>query len=108
LKADTVVYFKSLIEFLELEVYETLIREAVQYSSFENMHKIEKDGHVPTYKSSGLPIFGTGDRNNPNAFHVRRGKIGGYRDEFSSEDSAKYRHQIREELDSWYGYNCEI
>jgi hypothetical protein len=73
----------------------------VDYASFENMRKIEKNND-PTAGSRRLMPK---DLNNPESFKVRRGKVGGYRDYFSDEELAVINEYITSNLAPSYGYN---
>ena len=104
LRRDAFGRLKAVIEFLGMEIEEELVCKAVEFSSFESMRKMEEKGVPLRYKSSGLDIFATGDKKNPNAFHVRKGDIGGYRKLLEPEAITKFEKQIIQELDGWYGY----
>lgn len=80
LRTNTVAEFRALLAFLGIEAVETAVERAVARSSFENMQRMESTGEAPRFRSSGLPVFATGDREEPNAFHVRRGGSGEYRE----------------------------
>ena len=69
------------------------------------MRAMEMSDSGPTYRSSGFNIFATGDRSNPDAFHVRKGTPGSYRDELSPEDVREFAGIIRERLPDFYGYS---
>ncbi len=78
-----------------------LIEQVVAYGSFENMRKME-EGNV--FDSFRLAPPKNGD---PNAFKVRRGKVGGYRDYLSAEDIAYLDNYIAQHLDPIYPYQAE-
>jgi len=82
-----------------------LISQSVEFASFENMRNLEAAGESIKYKSSNATVFATGDRQNPEAFHLRKGKVGGYRDYLSPEKAEAYLSRIQQELSVWYGYN---
>jgi alcohol sulfotransferase len=46
----------------------------------------------------------SGDRDNPDAFKTRRGKVGGYRDYFDDEQLAVVDKLVEEGLDPVFGY----
>lgn len=96
---------REVLVFLGEQVDDALVDDAARYSSFDNMKSWEKAGNQPTYKSSGFQIFATGDLSNPNAFHVRKGEVGGWRDEISPETAKRLEERIRAELPSFCGYN---
>lgn len=97
--------FGNLLKFLEEPIDQNLVQDATEYASFSNMKALEASGDQPVYKSSGLPIFATGDAANPDAHHVRKGQVGGWRREVSPSDAALLEARIGGALSSFYGYN---
>jgi hypothetical protein len=77
------------------------IEEAVRFSSFENMRKLEE--RRAFWFSGGRMV--AKDRKNPNSFKTRRGKVGGWRDYFSAEEAATIESMIRERLDPVFAYD---
>ncbi|MEO1016584.1 MAG: sulfotransferase domain-containing protein [Pseudomonadota bacterium] len=69
-----------LLEFLGIDAGDECVRRAVAFADFDNMRNLEREGRVASGK---LRTF---DPTNPNAFKVRRGKVGGYRDYFGVEE----------------------
>ena len=57
-----------------------IFQEALEFSRFENMQKLEAAGAFDS------KILHPGDVRDPESFKVRRGKIGGYREYLSAED----------------------
>jgi hypothetical protein len=108
LRSDTEISFKHLLKFLVIDIKEQQTNEAIYYASFENMKTLEKKGDIPRYRSSGLKVFATGDINNPESYHVRKGKVGGYKDYLSLSEIEKYEARIAQELDPWYGYTHSL
>jgi Sulfotransferase domain len=82
------------------------LAHAVERGSFASMKAMEVSGEVPRYASSGVPIFGTGDTSDPNAFHVRKGEAGGYRSEYPPELVSGYEARIAEQMGDSYGYDA--
>lgn len=103
-RADPCKIFKDIVYFLGEPVNADFIRRAVEFASFENLKALEASGNVPKYKSSQLNIFGTGDKENPNAFHVRKGKVGGWRDELEPDIAHALEQRVRDEFPSQFGY----
>ena len=62
MKKDTSKELKKIIEFIGLEVSEEHIEDAIEYSSFDNMKKIESNN---TYNNRKLQ---PGDVNDPESF----------------------------------------
>ena len=74
-----------------------IFQEALEFSRFENMQKLEAAG---VFDSN---ILHPGDVRDPESFKVRRGKVGGYREYLSTEDQQFAAAAIRE-LDRRFGY----
>ena len=96
---------KRLLVFLGEEVKEGAVREAIQFSSFENLKAMETSGKKFVYKSSGFDAFGEGPRDDPNAFHVRKGLVGGYRDELPAELLGMLEQRVKAEMPAFFGYS---
>lgn len=93
-----------LLAFLDEEVDDSAVSEAVKFASFENLKAMESAGERLVYQSSGFNAFGDGPKNDPNAFHVRKGKVGGYRDELAPELTGRLEERIRNEMPAFFGY----
>lgn len=108
LRRDPCTQFRALLEFFGAEVDEARIREAVEFSDFDNMRKMEKDDADKKslrYQGSGLPVFATGDIGKTGeAFHVRKGLIGGYREYLTGGDIEFLRSRMRGLVPDWFGY----
>ena len=76
----------------------TIFQEALDFSRFDNMQKLEAAG---AFDSN---ILHPGDVRDPESFKVRRGKVGGYREYLSLEDQ-KYAAEALMKLDPRFGYN---
>jgi Sulfotransferase domain len=75
-----------------------IFQEALEFSRFENMQKLEAAG---AFDSN---ILHPGDVRDPESFKVRRGKVGGYREYLSIEDQ-QYAANALAELDPRFGYS---
>jgi hypothetical protein len=104
LRASPERAFAGLLEYLNLPHREEHLVRAVADSDFESMKKIELAGGGPKYSSSGLDVFATGELNNPEALHVRRGKVGGYREYLQEQDIVRLMDSIDQNLPSFFGY----
>jgi hypothetical protein len=62
------------------EVNEAYVQDAVEFSQFSNMRKMEETDYFASKKLK------PGDANEPESYKVRRGKVGGYLDYLSQED----------------------
>jgi hypothetical protein len=77
---DPVAAVRMVLQAMGAKIDEQAIRNAVNASTFQQMQKIEREGH---YKAGALTFAGD---ENLNAMKARKGKIGSYREELSDED----------------------
>ncbi|WP_448506491.1 sulfotransferase domain-containing protein [Immundisolibacter sp.] len=92
---------ERLIRFMAGEADVAAVRWAVEYGSFRNMQRIERENASDPRASARLKPR---DANNPQSFKVRSGRVGGYRDSFTPEQVAVMDALVRDTLDSSYGY----
>src|SRR5438128_499972 len=98
LRASPAEYFRDLLAMLGESMPDTaMFQEALEFSRFENMQKLEAAGAFDS------KILHPGDVRDPESFKVRRGKVGGYREYLSLEDQ-KYAADALAELDVRFGY----
>lgn len=74
-----------------------IFQQALEFSRFENMQKLEAAG---AFDSN---ILHPGDVRDPESFKVRRGKVGGYREYLSGEDQ-QFAEAALTKLDPRFGY----
>ena len=92
---------RKLLEFMQVEATEEQVNAAVEYSSYENMKKMESRQQFRLSGGRMMPR----DKDNPDSYKVRRAKVGGYRDYFSDEEVAAIDRQLTETLDPLLGYS---
>lgn len=98
LRASPAEHFRDLLAVLgEAEPDATIFQEALEFSRFENMQKLEAAGAFDS------KILHPGDVRDPESFKVRRGKVGGYREYLSVEDQQHAAAALME-LDPRFGY----
>ena len=98
LRASPAEYFRDLLAMLGESMPDTaMFQEALEFSRFENMQKLEAAGAFDS------KILHPGDVRDPESFKVRRGKVGGYR-EYLSLDDQRYAADALTELDVRFGY----
>src|SRR6516162_4729617 len=98
LRAAPAEYFRDLLAVLgEPTPDANTFQEALEFSRFENMQKLEAAG---AFDSN---ILHPGDVHDLESFKVRRGKVGGYREYLSAEDQQFSAAAIKE-LDPRFGY----
>lgn len=89
--------FLALLAFLgETAPDMSIFQEALDFSRFDNMQKLEAAGAFDS------KILRPGDVRDPESFKVRRGKIGGYREYLSTKDQL-YAAGALTKLDSRFG-----
>jgi hypothetical protein len=100
LRASPAECFRDLLAVLgEAEPDGKNFQEALEFSRFENMQKLEAAG---AFDSN---ILHPGDVRDPESFKVRRGKVGGYREYLSVEDQ-QFAAEAMTELDQRFGYTA--
>jgi hypothetical protein len=99
LRASPAEHFRDLLAVVgETTLDVSIFQEALEFSRFENMQKLEAAGVFDS------KILHPGDVRDPESFKVRRGKVGGYREYLSAEDQ-EYAANALTELDARFGYN---
>ena len=102
LRSDPVTQIMRIGELIGDPYNEDQVREAVAFGSFDNLRKLESEGH---FKQGGLALR---NPNDPNSFKVRRAKVGGYRDDFSAEQVAELDELVARNLAPSLGYTSTL
>lgn len=100
LKAKPEETLRGLLEFMGTPATDAYIRDAVEFSSYENMKKMEQ---TKTFWLSGGRMVPK-DRDNPNTYKVRRAKVGGYKDYFDDQQVAAIEELVATDLSPFFGY----
>ncbi len=74
------------------------VRAAVEWGSFENLQKLETSG---TFSQGGMKLVNASD---PSTYKVRRGKVGGYREDFEPAQVAELEALVRDNILPELGY----
>jgi Sulfotransferase domain len=82
----------------ELQVSQEHLDEALRFSEFNNMQKMEAAGAFDS------KILQPRDVHDAESFNVRRGRIGGYADYLSARD-IEFANEAMSVLDQRFGYN---
>ena len=98
LKKDTHVQLRRIVDFFHIPASDDILKNAVDYGSFEHMRKLEMAGAVKDYRMK------PGDVQDPNSFRTRKGKVGSYKEELSASDIA-YINSHLQKLDPVLGYS---
>ena len=100
LRAEPHRELRKMLQFMQVDASEDHVNAAVEYSSFDNMKKMESKQQFRLAGGRMVPR----DKDNPNSYKVRRAKVGGYRDYFSDEEVAAIDAQLTGMLDPMYEY----
>jgi len=101
LRSNTSEELRRLLDFMQVDASNEHVEAAVEYSSYENMKKMESKKQFRFAGGRMMP----GDKDNPDSFKVRRAKVGGYRDYFTDEEVAAIDAKLQSELDPLFGYS---
>ncbi len=88
------------VDFAGMELAEKEIEAAVEFGRFENLQKLERSGF---FTQGGMSLRKAGDSG---AYKVRRGKIHGYRDDFSAAEVAQLEALVAANLSPSLGYRA--
>ena len=97
LRRDPQRELARLLDFMEASAAPGIVEEAVEAARFDRMQAAEAAG------AFGDARLRPGDAARPDSFKVRRGRVGGYRDDLSAESIAFVDAAVAR-LDPFYGY----
>lgn len=103
MRSDPEAQLARIVGFLGMQPDAAHIKNAVEFSSVENLRKMEKENY---FWRSGSRVKAK-DPSNPHSFKVRRAKVGGYRDYFDDEQVAEIDAMVDERLADVFGYKSE-
>jgi hypothetical protein len=98
LRADTASELARIGEFLGERFADAHLEDAVDFASFEKLRDKEQSGY---FDNRSLSLRDAGD---PETRKVRRGRVAGYRDDLTPEQTAWVDELIETRLASAYGY----
>ncbi|TCO76272.1 sulfotransferase domain-containing protein [Chromatocurvus halotolerans] len=98
LRSDPVPTLSRILEHVGESFSDDEIRAAVEWGSFDNLQKLETSG---TFRQGGMKLV---NRNDPSTYKVRRGKVGGYREDFAPDQVEDLEALVRERIDPGLGY----
>jgi hypothetical protein len=97
---DTFTELKKVLDFIGMrEIGGSAIDEAIEFSSFNNMHQMEKKNKLNTRSLS------TKNSHDPEAFKTRSGQVGGFRKYFDEATTANLNHKFSWGIPELYGYD---
>lgn len=98
LRADPVPNLRAIIRLMGEDFSDEEIRAAVEWGSFENLQQLETRG---TFRQGGMKLVNADD---PSTYKVRRGKVGGYREDFDARQVAELEALVRDNILPELGY----
>jgi Sulfotransferase domain len=101
LRSNTREELRRLLGFMQVDATDAQVEAAVEYSSYENMKKMESKEQFRFAGGRMMPR----DKDNPDSYKVRRAKVGGYRDYFTDEEVAAIDARLAAELDPLFRYS---
>jgi alcohol sulfotransferase len=102
LRANSEQELARMLDFLGVEATDEQVKAAVEYSSFENMKKMESQSAQSKLSGGRMKPR---DKDNPDSYKVRRAKVGGYRDYFTDEEVAAIDARLAQTLSPMYHYH---
>ncbi|MFK7895560.1 MAG: sulfotransferase domain-containing protein [Myxococcota bacterium] len=102
MRSDPNATLARVMEFINDETpKDDAVAGAVEYSSVENMRKLEEKNVFWLAGGRMKP----GKKGDPNSYKVRRAKVGGYKDYFDTAQAAEIDELVRKELSPAFGYD---
>ena len=92
LRSEPVATLYKITQLMGETFTEDEVRAAVEWGSFDNLRKLETSG---TFSQGGMKLV---NANDPSTFKVRRGKVGGYREDFNAEQVAELEALVRDNI----------
>jgi hypothetical protein len=98
LRTEPVPTLHKITQLMGEDFSEEEVRVAVEWGSFDNLQKLETSG---TFSQGGMKLV---NANDPSTFKVRRGKIGGYKDDFDAHQVEELEALVRDNILPELGY----
>ena len=102
LRSDPVSSLSRILAHVGERFSEEEVRAAVEWSSFDNLQRLETSG---TFRQGGMKLV---NRNDPSTYKVRRGKVGGYREDFAPDQVEELEALVRERILPELGYCRDV
>ena len=99
MRADPEKILAQILDFTGTPCTGEQVATAVDFARYDNMKKMEQSTF---FKGHGARVR-PGDKDNPQSFKVRKGKVGGYRDYFTDEQCAQLE-RLAADLEPTLGY----
>jgi hypothetical protein len=92
LHRDSVVYFSDFLKFLDININHEALGTAIEESTFRKMKEME------LHNKLNEPWMKPGSKQSANSMKIRKGSVGGYKNELSPEDIQYVNSVIRDGL----------
>ncbi|MCO6441866.1 MAG: sulfotransferase domain-containing protein [Nitrococcus mobilis] len=102
LRADTRATLQRITARLGETFSDAELDEAVEFASFDNLRRLEEANY---FHNASLRLQ---DRNDPSRYKVRRGKVGGFRDDFEPAQAEEMEALVRAHLSPILGYSGPV
>lgn len=103
LHSNTAAEVVKILNFLEVDCSESMVQEAVEYSSFQNMRRIEKSGKGNLLKSYHGTFGRRHKESDPESFRTRKGRVGSFV-EYLDEEDIEFSNNSMKLLDEFFCY----
>lgn len=98
LRAEPVSTLHKITQLMGESFTEDEVREAVEWGSFDNLQNLETKG---TFSQGGMKLV---NKDDPSTYKVRRGKVGGYREDFDAQQVEELEALVRDNILPELGY----
>lgn len=98
LRSEPVPTLLKIVQLMGEDFTEEEVTQAVEWGSFDNLRELESKG---TFSQGGMKLRNASD---PSTFKVRRGKVGGYREDFPPEQVEELEQLVRDHISPTLGY----
>lgn len=102
LRAEPVQTLHAITRHMGEDFSEDEVRAAVEWGSFDNLQNLETKG---TFSQGGMKLVNADD---PSTYKVRRGKVGGYREDFDEHQVAELEALVRDNILPELGYCQDV
>lgn len=104
MRTDPEAQLTRIVEFLDMQPDAAHIKNAVEFSSVDNLRKLEKENY---FWRSGSRVKAK-DPSNPHSYKVRRAKVGGYRDYLDDDQLVEIDTMVDSRLSDVFGYKSNV
>jgi hypothetical protein len=104
LRTETARVLGEILAFTGLPATPAELQDAVDYAAFDNLKKLESQKSFSLLRTGWRLL--PGDRSNPDSYKVRRGKVGGWRDYFETEQCERIDAIVEAGLLPGLGYTA--